>query len=141
MKNARAERANLLFLLTSKFVTFSSPLSLLKLPNDDGDGNENATSNYKFVSLMTMSTFLIEQGYGSSSKMALVETVLNLREKMRSYPQVLTFFIEPQIWLVHVVVLLTTAKKWTKVKNVRAARAKLLFFPTKHRRCRRRCRE
>ena len=88
-----------------------------------------------------MSTFLIEQGYGSSSKMALVETVLNLREKMQSYPQVLTFFTEPQIWLVHVVVLLTTAKKWTKVKNARAARAKLLFFPTKHRRCRRRCRE
>ena len=41
-------------------------------------------------------------------------------------------------------VLLTTAKKWTKVKNARAGRAKLLFLPTKYAnllrsRCRRRC--
>ena len=33
---------------------------------------------------------------------------------MRIYPQVLTFFIKPQIWLFHVVILLTMAKKWTK---------------------------
>ena len=32
----------------------------------------------------------------------------------------------------HVVALLTTAKKWTKVKNARAGRAKLLFLPTKY---------
>ena len=44
-----------------------------------------------------------------------------------------TFFIKPEICLVfHVVVLLTTAKKWTKVKNARAGRAKLLFLPTKY---------
>ena len=64
---------------------------------------------------------------------------------MKVYPQALTLFIKPQIWLFHVVVLLTTAKKWTKVKNARAGRAKLLFLPTKYAnlrrsRCRRRCR-
>ena len=64
---------------------------------------------------------------------------------MKNYPQVLTFFIKPKTWLFHVVVLLTTATKWTKVKNARAGRAKLLFLPTKYAnsgrsRCRRRCR-
>ena len=68
-----------------------------------------------------------------------------LGEKMKIYPQVLTFFIKPKTWLFHVVVLLTTATKWTKVKNARARRAKLLFLPTKYAnsrrcRCRRRCR-
>ena len=62
--------------------------------------------------------------------MTLVGTALNLGEKMVIYPQVLTLFIKPQIWLFHVVILLTTAKKWTKVKNARAGRAKLLFLPT-----------
>ena len=38
----------------------------------------------------------------------------------------------PQIWLFHVVVLLTTAKKWTKMKNARTEDAKLLFFPPKY---------
>ena len=51
---------------------------------------------------------------------------------MKIYPQVLTFFIKAQIWLFQVVVLLTTAKKWTKVKNARAGRAMLVFFPTKY---------
>ena len=51
---------------------------------------------------------------------------------MKIYPQVLTFFIKPQIWLFHVVVLQTAAKKWTKVKNARAGRAILLFLPTKY---------
>ena len=47
---------------------------------------------------------------------------------MKIYHQVLTFSITPQTWLFHVVVLLTTAKKQTKVKNARAERAKLLFL-------------
>ena len=47
---------------------------------------------------------------------------------MKIYAQVLSFCITPQIWLFHVVVLQTTAKKWTKVKNARAGRAKLLFL-------------
>ena len=47
---------------------------------------------------------------------------------------------KPQIWLFHVVVLQTTAKKWTKVKNARVERAKLLFLPTKYANlCRSRC--
>ena len=54
---------------------------------------------------------------GSSSKMTLVVTALNSGEKVKSYPQVLTFFIKPQLCLFHVAVLLTTAKKWRKVKN------------------------
>ena len=49
--------------------------------------------------------------------MTLVVTALNLGEKMKNYPQVLTFFIKPQPCLFHVAVLLTTAKKWTKVKR------------------------
>ena len=68
-----------------------------------------------------------------------------LGEKLKIYPQVLTFFIKPKTWLFHVVVLLTTATKWTKVKNARAGRAKQLFLPTKfanswRSRRRRRCR-
>ena len=64
--------------------------------------------------------------------MTLVVTALNLGEKMKNYPQVLTFFIKPQLSLFHVAVLLTTAKKWTKVKNARAEGAKLLFLPNKY---------
>ena len=33
---------------------------------------------------------------------------------------------------VPIVILMTTAKKWTKVKNARAERAKLLFLPEKN---------
>ena len=62
--------------------------------------------------------------------MTLVGAALNLGLKMKIYPQVQTLFIKTQIF--HVVVLLTTAKKWTKVKNTRAGRAKLLFVPTKY---------
>ena len=57
--------------------------------------------------------------------MTLVGMALNLGEKMKISLQVPTFFIEPQVWLFLVVILLTTAKKWTKVKNARAGRAKL----------------
>ena len=64
--------------------------------------------------------------------MTLVGTALNLGQKMKIYPQVMTLSIKPHIWLFHVVVLLTTAKKWTKAKNARAERAKLLFLPTKY---------
>ena len=81
---------------------------------------------------MTISIFLIWQGCGSPSNITLVGTALNLVEKMNIYPQGMTFFIKPHIWLFHVVVLLTTAKKWIKVKNARAGRAKLLFLLTKY---------
>ena len=64
--------------------------------------------------------------------MTVVVTALNLGEKMKSYPQVLTFFIKPQLSLFQVAVLLTMAKKWTKVKNARAERAKQLFLPNKY---------
>ena len=64
--------------------------------------------------------------------MTLVGTALNLGDKMKIYPQVLMSFIKPGIWLFHFVVLQTTTKKWTKVKNARAGRAKLLFLPTKY---------
>ena len=60
--------------------------------------------------------------------MTLIGLAFNLGQKMKIYPQVLAFFIKPQIWLFHVAVLQTTAKKWTKVKNICAGRAKLLFF-------------
>ena len=54
---------------------------------------------------------------------------------MKIYPQALTSSIKPPTWLFHVVVLLTTAKKLTKVKNARANRAKLVFLPTKYAIC------
>ena len=60
--------------------------------------------------------------------MTLVGTALNFVERMKIYPRVLTFFIMPQIWLFHVAVLLTTAKKRTKVKSASARRAKLFVF-------------
>ena len=46
-----------------------------------------------------------------------------LGEKIIIYPRLLRFFLKPQIWLFYVVVLLATAKKWTKAKNARAGRA------------------
>ena len=64
--------------------------------------------------------------------MTLVGTALNLGKKMKIYHQLLTSLIKPQIWLFHVVVLLTTAKKWTQVKNGRAGRAKLFFWLIKY---------
>ena len=67
-----------------------------------------------------------------SSRMTLVGTALNLGEKMKIYPQAPTSLIKPQIWLFHVVVLQTTAKKWTKTKHARAGRAKLLFLSTSY---------
>ena len=57
----------------------------------------------------------------------MVGTALNLEEKVKIYPQVLTFFIKAQI----VVLLQTTAKKWTKVKNARASACKVIVFPPK----------
>ena len=63
--------------------------------------------------------------------MTLVGTTLNIEEKMKLYHQVLKSFLKPQIWLFHVV-LLTLAKKWTKVKNAHAGRARVLFLPTEH---------
>ena len=54
-----------------------------------------------------------------------------LGEKMKTNLQVLTLSMKPQIWQFHVV-LQTTAKKWTKMKNARAEGAKLLFLRTKY---------
>ena len=69
---------------------------------------------------------------------------------MKIYLQVLTSSIKPQIWFFYVVVLLMTANKWTKMKNARAGRAKLLFIQffffhiknayLRRSRCRRSCR-
>ena len=60
--------------------------------------------------------------------MTLVVTALNLGEKMKNYPQVLTFFIKPQLSLFHVAVLLTTAKKWTKGKKRHLQSVQSYFF-------------
>lgn len=79
------------------------------LSNDNGDSNENVISKYKCV-------LLIRQGCGSSSRMILIVTALNLGEQMKIiYLQVLTPLIKPQIWLFHIVVLQMLAKKWTRV--------------------------
>ena len=53
---------------------------------------------------------------------------------MKFYPQALTFLLKPQIWSFHSVVLLKTAKKWSKVKNARAGLecAKLLLLLAKY---------
>ena len=60
--------------------------------------------------------------------MKQLRVTLNLGENMKIYVQVLTSSIKSKIWLSHVLVLLTTAKKWTKIRNARAGRAKLLFL-------------
>ena len=104
--------------------------------------SQNINSRYCYY-FVIISTFLIWQGCGSSLRKTLVGA-FNLGEKMKIYPKVLTFFKKPEIWLCHVVVFLTTAKKRTKLKNARAGRANLLLLLTKHAnlwrsRCRRRC--
>ena len=48
---------------------------------------------------------------------------------MKVYLLVLTSSIKPRNWLFHVVFM--TMAKMTKMKNARAGRTKLLFFPTK----------
>ena len=51
---------------------------------------------------------------------------LNLGEKMKIYPQVLTFFIKPQTWPFHVVVLQRNGQKWKMhVQSVQS----YYFFP------------
>ena len=60
--------------------------------------------------------------------MTLVGMALHLGEKMKIYPQVATFVIKPQNWLFYVVVLLATAKKWTKVKNRTCRACKAIVF-------------
>ena len=60
-----------------------------------------------------------------------IRVKLNLGEKMKIISPMATSSLEPQIWLFHIIVLLTTAKNWTKMKNAHAGRAKLLFLPTK----------
>ena len=59
--------------------------------------------------------------------MTLVGTALNLGEKMNSYPQVLTLLITPQIWLFHVVVLLTT-KEMDKSEKRTCRACKAIVF-------------
>ena len=55
---------------------------------------------------------------------------LSLGEKTKIYPQVLTSSIKPQIWPFHVVVLLTTERKWTKMKRCTCRACKVIvFFP------------
>ena len=63
--------------------------------------------------------------------MILVGRALNSGEQVKIYLQVMTSLIKLQIWLFHVV-LLTTAKKWTKVRNAHAKDAKLLSLPAKY---------
>ena len=57
--------------------------------------------------------------------MTLVLTALNLGKKIKIYPHVLTSLITPQFGLFHVVVLLTTAKKW---KNGTCRACKAIVF-------------
>ena len=59
----------------------------------------------------------------------LVGTALNLGENLSSSADVLHKISDLAI---HVVILQTTAKKWTKLKNARPGCAKLLFWPTKY---------
>ena len=51
---------------------------------------------------------------------------------MKIYPQALTFSLKPQLWSFHVVALLTTAKKWTKVKSMHVQSVQLLVLLTKY---------
>ena len=81
--------------------------SLGNFSNDDGNGNVNVISKQ-------------------------IPVTLNLGEKMKISLQVLTSSVKPQIWPFQVVVLLTTAKKWAKMRHARAERAKLLFLATKY---------
>ena len=83
---------------------------------------------------VTISTFLMLQGSVISSKMTLVGTALNLGGKKWKFILKCwrSYWTSNLAISRSVVVLQTTAKKWTKVKNARAGRAKLLFLPTKY---------
>ena len=59
--------------------------------------------------------------------MTQVGTALNLRGENENLSTNADFLhLRPKIWPFHVVVLHTTLKKWTKVKNARTGPAKLL---------------
>ena len=60
-----------------------------------------------------------------------VDLLLSSPETLEKHYEDLSNLSE-NILLFHVVFLLTTAKKWTKIKNARAKRAELLFLPTKY---------
>ena len=55
--------------------------------------------------------------------MALVGLAVKLGEKMKIYPQVLTFFIKPQIWLFHVVFFFADDGKEIDKSEKRTCRA------------------
>ena len=57
-----------------------------------------------------------------------VEAALNFQVSIRDH----CLNCPPDFWSFHVVVLLTTAKRWRKMKKARVGRAKLLFLPTKY---------
>ena len=70
----------------------------------------------------------MRQGSDSSSKMALVGTALNFGEKMKIYRRVMKFLIKTSNLFISRCCFADGGKKWTKVKNARAGRAKLLFL-------------
>ena len=84
------------------------------LSNDNGDGNENVISKYKLRDFNRLSKYFNLFNMtrcGSSSKMTLAGTALNLGEKMKIYSQVLTFFMKPQIWRFDVVIIIGSFSK------------------------------
>ena len=64
--------------------------------------------------------------------MTPVGTALHFRRENENLSSSADVLHKTKNLAMHVVVLLTTATKWTKVKNARAGRAKLLFLPTKY---------
>ena len=61
-----------------------------------------------------------------------LRAALNLGEKNENLSPGADVLHNTSNLVFHVVALLTTAKKWTKMKNARAGRAKLLLLPTKY---------
>ena len=61
--------------------------------------------------------------------MTPVGTALHFRRENENLSSSADVLHKTKTWLFHVVVWLTTAKKWTKVKNARAGRAKHCFYP------------
>ena len=81
---------------------------------------------------MTISTFLLWQECGISSKMTPVGRALNLGQRIQIYSQVLTFFIKPQIWQFHVVVCWRRQRNREEWKTPVQGVQKLFFLPTKY---------
>ena len=111
-------------------------VSIRNFSNDDSNGNENVISKRNFPLLKSLRDYsklfnmaMVWQALKNETDLSQTQFGGETENLSSSADVLLTSYIKLQIWLFHAVVLLTTAKKWTKMKNARAERVNLSFFP------------